>query len=398
MSHPRSVRPRLLALGVTAIAPILLHEPLAAQDVVLESPEVVFPESYSFIQRVREMPDGRLLWADPLGQVLVLGDLDAATADTVGRVGEGPREYRQPDAVWALPGDSTLLVDLGNGRLTVLDPELTFGETSPIGVGQPGAGMILALPEAVDRAGNVYIAGRVGGGPRAEPPDSAPVMRYSRATGTADTMAMVKLEGRTIKRSGGAGNQQVSMRPIPLSGSDGWTVDADGRVGIARLVDYHFEWIAPDGTVTAGAPVPVDRVRIRQAEKDEWDRDRERSGGGLGVSVSMSNGVAQMSFARGGRMTMAGADSDEYEWPEAKPPFYGSGLRVDPSGRAWVRRHLEAGEPPLYDVFGPDAEHRGTVRLPVDRRLVGFGDGALYAVYMDEFDLNHLERYALPAL
>lgn len=389
------------ALASGALALIFFPASSTAQDVTLDAPDVTFPESYSFIQTVREMPDGRVLWADPLGQALVLGDLDAAIADTLGRVGEGPAEYRQPDAVWALPGDSTLLVDLGNGRLTVLGPDLSFGETSPIGQGRPGPGMIMALPRAIDGQGTVYVAGRAAMGPGGggELPDSAPVLRYDRATMTVDTAAMVKTEGRTVSRSGGAGNQQVSIGIVPLSGSDGWTVDANGRIGIARMGDYHFEWIGSDGSVVAGAPVEVDAVRIGRAEKEEWDRDRERSGGGLAISIGINNGVARMSFQRGGQGQGGGDDDlDQYEWPDRKPAFYGNGIVVDTSGRAWVRRHLDAGEAPMFDVFGTDAEHVATVQFPANRRLVGFGDGALYAVYMDDFDLNYLERYAMPAL
>jgi hypothetical protein len=34
--------------------------------------------------------------------------------------------------------------------------------------------------------------------------------------------------------------------------------------------------------------------------------------------------------------------------------------------------------------------------MPEDRRLVGFGGAALYAVRIDPFGLQTLERYALP--
>ena len=85
--------------------------------------EVEFPEGFGLLSNVRELPDGKVLVADPLGQILAALDMDAGTMDMWGREGGGPREYRQPDAVHALPGDSTLLVDLGNGRLTVIAPD-----------------------------------------------------------------------------------------------------------------------------------------------------------------------------------------------------------------------------------------------------------------------------------
>jgi hypothetical protein len=37
-----------------------------------------------------------------------------------------------------------------------------------------------------------------------------------------------------------------------------------------------------------------------------------------------------------------------------------------------------------------------TYFLPNDKRVIGFGDGTLYVVAYDEFDLNYLEQYALP--
>ncbi len=88
---------------------------LEAQESVqrLTQPEVTYPEGFGLVQQVRELADGRVFIADPLGQVLLVADMTSGKADTLGSVGQGPEEYRQPDAVYALPGDSTLLVDLG---------------------------------------------------------------------------------------------------------------------------------------------------------------------------------------------------------------------------------------------------------------------------------------------
>ena len=83
--------------------------------------DATFPEAFSYLSGVRKLSDGRILAADPIGQVLLRLDLDAGTADTLGRQGPGPQEYDGPDQVFPLPGDSTLLIDLSNGRLTVID-------------------------------------------------------------------------------------------------------------------------------------------------------------------------------------------------------------------------------------------------------------------------------------
>jgi len=368
----------------------------AQAPVTLGEAEAVYEESFSVVSTVREMPDGRVLVADALGQVLVRLDLDAGTADTLGRVGEGPEEYRQPDAVWPLPGGRTLLVDLGNGRLTELSPELEFGDTRPYAVGDlgPGRELVLAIPQAVDDRGRLYFRsfGRMGGGELAS--DSAYILRLDLESEVVDSVGRFKLPGTTTRTSGGPNNQNTSVSPIPLSAADAWGVASDGRVVIVRSGDYHVDWIGSDGNVVSGPAMPYEAVRIGRGEREEWAHGRSETGGGLGIALSVSNNAMVMTASRGGASN--DDDLDEYEWPDFKPAFYGRPIPVDPSGRAWVRRHLESGEAPVYDVFDGAGEREMIVELPPERRVVSFGDGTLYVVHMDEYGLQYLERYALP--
>jgi hypothetical protein len=73
-----------------AVALAIPAAPLAGQDVRLDTPQATFSEAFSVVQTVRELPDGRVLVADPLGQALVALDMDGGVADTLGRVGQGP--------------------------------------------------------------------------------------------------------------------------------------------------------------------------------------------------------------------------------------------------------------------------------------------------------------------
>lgn len=369
---------------------------LAAQ-LHLSGPRV-FPEDFGTIQTVRELRDGRVLVADPLGKALYLVDMETMTRSVIGGEGEGPEEYGQPDAVWPLPGDSTLLVDLGNGRLVTLGPDLRFGGTMPIALGEPrpGSMLLLALPQAVDGRGRIYsrAMGAMGAGTL---PDSAAVLRIDRATRSAEPVASFKLPDRTQATSGEANNRQVAITNVPLSAEDAWGVAPDGALVLARAGDYHVEWVAPDGSVTRGPAVPFDGVRIGTAEKEEWVADQSRAGGGIRVGVEILNGSASMSFQRGG-----GGDSpreiDRYSWPERTPPFYGGRIPVDGAGRAWVRRHVAAGGPSTYDLFDREGARVGSVTLDPGRRVVGFGARSVYAVAFDELDLNYLERYDLPTI
>ena len=53
MNHQRSLLRTFRTLGLTAFAVVTSSVPVGAQDVKLDSPDVQFPEAYSFIQTVR---------------------------------------------------------------------------------------------------------------------------------------------------------------------------------------------------------------------------------------------------------------------------------------------------------------------------------------------------------
>ena len=378
---------------ITALAMAL---PLSAQT-PLGPPQATFPEDFGAIQTVRELPDGRVLVADPLGKLLYAVDVDAGSRTAVGSQGQGPGEYVQPDAVWPLPGDSTLLVDLGNGRLVALGSDLGFGPTMPIGLGEPrpGAPLVLALPQGVDGRGRIYA--RAMGGPGGALADSADILRIDRVTRRQEAVGRFKLPGRTQQTAGGAGERNVRIAPLPLTPEDAWGVAPDGSVAIARAGDYHVEWIAPDGRVVRGPAQGVERIGVGTAEKEAWVTEQGRGGGGLQIGVTMMNGQMSMSFGRGGQGG-GPREIDGYTWPDRLPAFHGGRLPIDPQSRAWVRRHGRAGAPTTYDVFDRRGERVGSVTLPGDRRVVGFGRGTVYVVAFDDFDLSWLERYGMPGL
>lgn len=370
------------------------------QERTLGTPTAVASEPFSLVNTVRELSDGRVMVADPLAGTLVRLDPTLQRQERIGREGSGPAEYRQPDSVWPLPGDSTLVVDLGNARLMVVGADGGFGRTRPIALGEPGPGgpPLVVLPRGVDAGGRLYFDGpRVSiGGP---PPDSVQVIRAAPVGNASEELVRVKLPSVQTQTSGSGGNVGMRMTSVPLSPVDGWGVAPSGAVAVARSEPYRLEWILTDGRRVQGPAVQWTPVRIREAEQEEWELERSRSGGGLAMSVTVQNGQTSMTFARGGAPGAprpGGQDVAALPWPQAKPPFVGNGVWVDGTGRAWVRRSVPAGEAALYDVFDGQGRPEAQVRFPPDRRLVGFGDGTLYAVHVDDMDLQTLERYRLP--
>ncbi len=92
-------------------------------------------------------------------------------------------------------------------------------------------------------------------------------------------------------------------------------------------------------------------------------------------------------------MRLPRPEVDDQEWPDSKPPFPAGAASVTPEGTLWVQRHVRFGGAATYDEFGPSGERIRQVILPAGRRLVGFGPGKLYAVHVDDDDLQWLEVY-----
>jgi hypothetical protein len=356
--------------------------------------EASYPEAFSFLNGVREMTDGSILAADPLSQVVLRLDLTAGTADTLGQVGEGPQEYMQPDQVFPLPADSTLLVDIGKVQLTVIDPQGTFHTGMKIASASAEGRFTTVMPRYVDSHGQYYFNGSRG---MDGPADSTEVSRYDRATEETTSMGWTWRPEPIVTRSG----DNVRMMSIQMSARDDWAVGPEGQFAIIRADGYVVEWFYPDGRVVTGPPNSVETPRI--SEEDKFTYLEQRSSDGLMMMMSSSSsGAMEMSMQRGGGGMGGDGEPDlrEFEWAEEYAPFRPDRARVSPRGNLWVERWLPPQENPRIDVFDGEGVKLGTVELPSKRRLIGFGltagrDPALYLVRTDEFDLKWLERYQI---
>lgn len=69
-------------------------------------------------------------------------------------------------------------------------------------------------------------------------------------------------------------------------------------------------------------------------------------------------------------------------------------LAMDDEGRLWVRRRMEEGETPVYDLFDREGEYQGSVRLGFRTSVLQprIRNGKLYAVVSDELDVQTVVR------
>jgi len=373
------------ALLLAAAAPAGLLAQGRVSEQRLEKPDVEFQESFDQIGALRELPGGKVLVVDLGPKSLLMVDFKTGTETTIGRNGQGPGEYQFPGELIPYLGDSTLLVDRVSRRLLTVSADGKLGKTVPFPEGIQG----LAQPKGADRQGRIYLQGspfRLGDGqePPTTMPDSAPVVRWDRATNRLDTLTRVKIPSTKIQRTGTSNARIMMVRPQPYAPQDEWATGPDGRVGVARVGDYHVEWLGDRparGTPVDYRPIKVgagDRASFMDAMKNTRNR------------ITVTNG------GPGGSRELKPPEpsADEFDWPEYKPPFRSRSAVVSADGQLWVERYTEARDSvPVFDVFDGTGNLASRVYLPRGRQLVGLGQGTVYAVRTDSDGLQWLERY-----
>ncbi len=346
--------------------------------------EKSFPQAFSYLSHIRGLSDGTILAADPTAQLLLRLEFEAGTADTIGRQGAGPQEYEGPDLVLPLPGDSTLLVDLGNGRFIVIDPEGTFVDWTPMTVATGNGQSRTVHPRSVDDAGYIYAdAPHFLEGP----PDSLGIHRIDRVTGE-ETRVAKRWRTQYVRRE---------RRPT-LVLYDDWAVGSDGRIVVVHANDYSVEWFLTDGSVIAGPPNSAERFPVGPAEMDA-EIEIMASEGTFSTVLVSEDGSEDLQISRGLPASFF-EDRGRFEWPETLPVFRVGKTIVSPAGEAWVHRMMPAGSHERVEVFDARGSRLGFAELPPRSRIVSFGSGAdaneiAYVARTDDMGLVWLERYRI---
>lgn len=373
--------------------PMLAAAPVAAQQTPtdpvhrLTTPEARSVETFSLIRGLRELSDGRVLISDWIEERIVALDLDRGMAAPVGRIGPGPSEYRLPSRLIALPGDSTLLLDVGNSRLSVIGPDLVIHRA----LGSPPGLRFAVSPRAADGAGRLYFAvARWARIPDQPGGDSVAVYRWDPGTNALDRVGVV-LGARRPDRAG-----RPRMTPgipiVPFAPQDAWAVAADGGIAFVRAGDYSVEW-GGTGPSRRGPPNAYPPLSVTRADKLAWVARFNASSPMSGRGADGGLGHTPASFQTPESIAR---DVETNEFADRHPYFTAGGAWIAPDGSLWVERSAHAGTPQTFDVFDHAGRRAARVVLPVRRRLIGFGRGTLYAAATDDLDLQTVERYRRP--
>lgn len=377
--RPFAVRLVLAAASAAGAAPAA-----AAQLVRLAAPSATLAEEFSSIRGIRELADGRLLVSDYLDERVVLVDLDHGTVVVrVGR-GGGPREARLPTRLIPVPGDSTLLVDLGNNRLLLLDGAGRAVRTIP--AERTG---VLGV-RGVDAAGAFYFA--VPGwseGPKQLPDDSVRIVRWNPRAGEPQQVAVI--QGDRMRSDIREPARTPRIPTVGYAAQDAWVVTAAGVLRIVRGGGYRVESRAPGAAWVVGPsyayPTRAVNAADRKAYVEQFVATTPTSGKGEGGGMGFTPKATAAELAALVRGT---------QFAERHPMFSPGDVIPAPGGRLWVGRPAEDGKPVLYDLFDEAGRRVGSVELPAGRRVMALGTRGVYVVAESELGVQHLERYPLP--
>lgn len=315
-------------------------------------------EEYAFVRAMggtlRE--DGVAVIADyGTGEVLVL-DTHGGLMWRAGGLGEGPGEFASLGTVgWA--GDTVVAHDRSARRVThLLDGETTgtftlpeeLGGTHPLWIQGPRlwavpTGYLPITPDPWVRHSMVRYAM---GSP---PPDT--VLTYDVARGFPD---MAALQAADLFR--GYGTIAVRGTRIVYGRNDRSEIEVRGSDGTLEQL-----WRWPDPRT--------------QLTEDFWERYTDHR-----LTTAGDRSPAEVREAVADVRSRAGSDL---------PAF--SALRVDAAGRIWVRAYdPTTAVPTSHQLFGPEGEWLGTVRLPERTEILDIGEEWLLAIQRDELDVQSI--------
>jgi len=248
-------------------------------------------------------------------------------------------------------------------------------------------------------------------------PDTQAVIRVELASRKVDTVGFLKVPRPKMNvTQDSAGRMQVSPVINPLPATDDWAILADGSIAFVRGLDYHVDWVRPDGSKESTGKLPFqwrhlsdsDKVVFLDSAKKAMEKVREqavaRMGtqgpgqgpppmpiegmGGAPVMIFRSGGPPGSTDAPRGRNEAGGPMNftmppismvPPNELPDYAPPFTQGAARADMDGNVWIRTSFAVNGGIVYDVVDGKGELVDRVSMPAGRVIAGFGPkGAVY--------------------
>ncbi len=353
------------------------------------------PEEFIFgnLRAIAVAPDGRIMALDGQIPALRVYDADGNFVQTIGRDGEGPGEFGQPDSGLVILSDGRIVVrDPGNARLQVFDGS---GEALDTWSVIPGGfntsnpmlrarGDTLLTPVLVDRDADVTEWEM---GLQRTAPDGSIVDTLRQPDAGFEAP---RIEARRESESGSS----VSINGVPFSPDEQVAFHPDGFFIHGINDSYSFTLLRPGGFIRIERA--VDPAPVAAGEKESAEANATRNMRGMdpnwrwnGAPIpDVKPAYAALYAAEDGRIwVMVEGRGVERDNPDFDP--------ADPESPETVWRSRYA-----FDIFDPDGTFVGRVDVPEDLGRfptpVIRGD-QLWGVTRDDLGVQRIVRYRLTA-
>ena len=349
-----------------------------------------FPAPFSIIRSVLGLPDGRLVVSDPEENRLVLLDFAKGTSVTLGRTGQGPREYRKVGGLYRARGGGVLVYDQSLRRLL---PVSATGEvTDVVALPVPGSSsgstnrgpdpyMSDSLGDAA--GGSLFVIGEA---------KTIPLLRY-RPGRVVDTVAhLLRAPHKIVEQTA----HSVRTQEVLFAPQDSWVLAPDGRIAVVHASPYQVEWIPLTGPVLRGPVIGYKPVSVTQADKDAMASGSAELPGRQNTGLHIGPGGSPPPPAGAGDPRA----KNELLFAEVKSPIrsgFGHWPLLDEGGRLWVERSLPAAvKTSMFDIFDRGGNLVERIEIPAGVHLIGVDARWIYTVRVDADDFEHLQRYPSP--
>lgn len=324
------------------------------------------PEQFFRVSGLETRADGALAVVNGGTQEIRFFGPDGAHLGSVGREGEGPGEFRGPAGLWRTRGDSLVVWDGRNRRISVLAPSGEVVRTAAperqaanprvLTVFADGSWVLTDGRFRIEPGFNLMYTTFVRYDPEGRVVDSLPrqPMAVMGELGEELMIGSPLFAPRTTSSGDGSGYWVGTAEEYEV-----WRYDLSGS--LVRVV----RWAGPDRTVEPGAAERVLAERLEDADEDGRTRTRA--------------------------LHEARPVEDVY-------PAYETIAATDEGG-VWVQRyeppHHEDEGPREWLVFRPDGEVRGRIRVPRSLRILRIRGDSVFGIHRDELGVEHVRIQTL---
>jgi len=315
-------------------------------------------EFFRVVDAVR-LTDGSIAIADFGSREVRLYAVDGSFLSASGREGEGPGEFRRMRSLRRYRADSLVAYDVSLGRLTILSGEPELGRM--ITVGRPDARVLDAFPLADGRF--VVAVAAIG-----YPEGTSGIHRVPYE------IRLLAPSGRLLDTlttlPGPEAFVAAQFDARPLLPKTGHIAVHENRIYLGTADRMEFEIRSSTGRLERIIRVPTYDLTLSAQEI----RDEREARTPANASQRIRDIIAAMPD------------------PESRPAY--RKLLVDRSGYVWAAEDNGfAGRDDATDweVFTPDGEWLGAVRVSPRFTAFEFGEHEVLGVWRDDLDVEHVQ-------